>query len=909
MYVTIVFMLVFQLFVNLNINNVIGKIFAKKFVETTVTVEDLLPVSNMFYHFDLNDDGTITANDKEAWLAIFWSYAGLPEYNRYACMDMYISETSSEGAYFHTYTIGGYELIDIPMHKGVVEIPLDNLLSTDSGMRLDIGMAVGNTYRVDKIVINDNKKIVDGFTRRLNQTVFCVIYGIILALVIFLSRNISIKTDNIVINWIKNKMIANKENLFCISLTVGIIMILLAKNVPGAFYLLVLLFAAFVFGINVPKLVFFSKPLVQRIWAVGTIVISSGFVFATMLLKDNNTIVWFGREESEYITSAFLSALIYVIAISIVAFLEAYVDNKKGEKQRFVNFLPISIIYFAAEMIIFKMINYYNREMLINSARYSMKTGEIFLNIMLIYLIYLFLANLLGTHLSNLIVVLLATIPLIGNIIEIHFQNTMFDLGDISLVGEAIGIADAYISKSQIVMIIIALIVVTALCIIFRKKIIRYLKPSFCLGIIFLFPIMIIFTISFNKKNFKTEYMEYNSGTGLTNKAQATEYGLSVLYIGQIISNDGANETKRPKDYDEDYFKVIDDIEPIDSQIDSDVKPDVILIMAESLCDIRTKQSVVTFNIDPFENMRKYQLTNVISPCYGGRTVMAEYEALMGMSNYFIDGNTIAFTAYFNSGMDDVGGLVYDFNRNGYNTVAMHPNIPDYYNRDVVYDVMGFDEYISLAGFSYDESDMLKDDRLNDGKFIDNIIQKLESTDEPQFIFGVTFAGHSPYLSKYDDTVISAESDVVTGYDLVEVQNYAESVYELDLAFEDLYDYVMNRDKPTIVYMWGDHMPPLNMNRDYLSDLGYKYTVPLMGFSNFENISIEQELISPNQISTQIIKDSGIEHNKYFDYVYSLRNTYPVIQSEWLLDLDDATAEIYNSIQYDLLFGKRYLLK
>lgn len=120
----------------------------------------------------------------------------------------------------------------------------------------------------------------------------------------------------------------------------------------------------------------------------------------------------------------------------------------------------------------------------------------------------------------------------------------------------------------------------------------------------------------------------------------------------------------------------------------------------------------------------------------------------------------------------------------------------------------------------------------------------------------------------------------------------------------------MERDYPTVVYVWGDHLPALGMFNNYLGDAKFKYTVPMIAFSNYTDVEVGCEDISPNQISTQIIKDTGIEHSTYFDYVYSLRKDYPVLQGEWIGDVsDNVEIQRYSYIQYDLLFGKRYLLE
>ena len=67
--------------------------------------------------------------------------------------------------------------------------------------------------------------------------------------------------------------------------------------------------------------------------------------------------------------------------------------------------------------------------------------------------------------------------------------------------------------------------------------------------------------------------------------------------------------------------------------------------------------------------------------------------------------------------------------------------------------------------------------------------------------------------------------------------------------------------------------------------------------------------MTPNQIAPQILRDAEIEYSSYFDYIYSLREKYPVIQKEFGIDPQQEEIKTYELIQYDLLFGEKYLLE
>jgi len=100
---------------------------------------------------------------------------------------------------------------------------------------------------------------------------------------------------------------------------------------------------------------------------------------------------------------------------------------------------------------------------------------------------------------------------------------------------------------------------------------------------------------------------------------------------------------------------------------------------------------------------------------------------------------------------------------------------------------------------------------------------------------------------------------------------------------------------------------------DGLGQLGYlnepetKYKTSLLMYSNYKDISAGTEWITPNQLAAQMVTDAQITHDTYFDYLLELRKTYPVVHPEFVQVEGNAELDTYRFIQYDLLFGERYL--
>ena len=142
------------------------------------------------------------------------------------------------------------------------------------------------------------------------------------------------------------------------------------------------------------------------------------------------------------------------------------------------------------------------------------------------------------------------------------------------------------------------------------------------------------------------------------------------------------------------------------------------------------------------------------------------------------------------------------------------------------------------------------------------------------------------------------------------MEQFSQTVKDLDREIQKLVKYIENREKPTLLYIWGDHLPPMSV----YSKLGYftnesyeKYRVPLIAYSNYKDLSIESKEISPTVITTEILKNSNIKYSSYFDYIMDIQKKYPVIHKQFTNNDDEL--KNYYTVIYDILYGKNYLLK
>ena len=92
--------------------------------------------------------------------------------------------------------------------------------------------------------------------------------------------------------------------------------------------------------------------------------------------------------------------------------------------------------------------------------------------------------------------------------------------------------------------------------------------------------------------------------------------------------------------------------------------------------------------------------------------------------------------------LEGVEALPQLFREMGYGTTAMHPNLATNWNRDVVYQTLGFERFLTLDDF--EGADTLRG-LVSDAATYDACLDIIRESDEPQFVFDVTMQNHSGY--------------------------------------------------------------------------------------------------------------------------------------------------------------------
>lgn len=604
--------------------------------------------------------------------------------------------------------------------------------------------------------------------------------------------------------------------------------------------------------------------------------------------------------------------------VEISAALENMIPQLPIDMNRLMFKLLFAICYIMVTVLSIEFIIRSNNLALLIG--YS-STASFAYNLIFVGMLYLLVTSVLGVRLGTLLAAFVHIILLLANYLKLTYFSEPFFPWDLGLIGDAAMISRDYISIYT--MVLIAAILLAGIILIIRnfRRILKFLKPKPNL----VFAIILVIPLVFNlhllgSGGLKTINVFKGWYDGVNEYVKNGTYVENVLYL-QNIKN---YVNSKPAGYNEGAVKQLSESYGSVSET-SDVKPDIIVILGETYWDPE-KLDGVSFNKEVAANLRQYQSGTMISPAFGGGTANVEFEVLTGFSNFFFNQSIIPYNVYFKHTMP---GIVSAFKENGYDAVALHPNIGDFYNRNNVYKYLGFDEFKDIT--SLDQPDAYKGNYLSDDKLVDDIADELKKKDAPAFILGITMQNHDPYTSNIKnygtDREIQVQSEKLDDSEKDVLANFAQGVYDEDKALGKLIEVAKKNDRPTLVFVFGDHLPRLGVglpggNYDIYNKLGFTddgtnprsdkkfYELPYVAWSSYKELPKLDTPITPNQLAIEILKDSGIKYPSYFNSLLELRTNHPYLSS--YLDSkvglsNDKAVQDYYMMQYDIMFGKQYL--
>ncbi|MEG2658841.1 MAG: sulfatase-like hydrolase/transferase, partial [Clostridiales bacterium] len=393
----------------------------------------------------------------------------------------------------------------------------------------------------------------------------------------------------------------------------------------------------------------------------------------------------------------------------------------------------------------------------------------------------------------------------IANCVLLSFRTTPFSAIDLTLVPYALSIIDIYFSKTQITLLTVLLIAVIIAIIIIGLKApkfngkIQYMRYLCALAVI----ASLVFTVSYVGAQTKV------IGARFGNLADAYEnfgfaYCLSNSFVDTGIG-------KPPTYSEKDVTDIVKPLKDTAKPDDEKEKPNIIFMQLESFFDVN-KLNNVEFSSDPVPVFTKLQkdfpsgYLNV--PSVGAGTANTEFEILTGMNLDFFGAGEYPYKTILLK--ETCESMPNNLKELGYYTYAMHNNRASFYGRDEVFSQMGFDCFDSkeyMQDIEYTQAGWAKDEVL-----VDEITNALKATEQQDFIYTITVQGHGKYTDKGLDYTEPIKLTMAEGEDADAYACFVKQLHEVDTFVGDLLAKLKTIDEDTVVVMYGDHLPSLELS-------------------------------------------------------------------------------------------------
>lgn len=479
----------------------------------------------------------------------------------------------------------------------------------------------------------------------------------------------------------------------------------------------------------------------------------------------------------------------------------------------------------------------------------------------------------------------------ITNGVILSFRVTPFTGTDLTLVANALSLIDAYMSFEKIVLIIVGVGLVLAAIIYGWFKLPKHVsKINYKLNILM---VLLCFAMlfGFTKINITTRILSTYFG----NIAFAYEdYGFPYCFSMSIF----ATGIDCPNDYSDKLMKQIEksfvkeDTADSDSTQDMDEMPNIIFLQLESFCDPELIK-YLKFSEDPIPNFRKlqeeYSSGFLTVPSVGAGTANTEFEIMTGMSlRYFGPGEYPYKTILKETPCESAA---YSLKNLGYATHAIHNNEASFYDRKTVFSNLGYDSFTSEEYMNIDEYTPMG--WAKDATLVEQITDALDSTEEKDYVYTISVQGHGGYP---DEPVLTDPQIEVFGCRSEEERNsytyYINEIHEMDQFVQSLVEELSTREEPTVLVMYGDHLPTLGLEASQLVNHSLFQTEYVI----WDNMGLDvvDKGVTAYQLSASVLDRVGIHEGTLVQFHQNRVGT-----NNYLADLD--------ALQYDMLYGDKYI--
>lgn len=346
-----------------------------------------------------------------------------------------------------------------------------------------------------------------------------------------------------------------------------------------------------------------------------------------------------------------------------------------------------------------------------------------------------------------------------------------------------------------------------------------------------------------------------------------------------------------PRDYSRETVENILDSESSLPET-GEKRPNILFLQLESFFD-PTLVNYLDISEDPIPNFRKlmeeYSSGYYKVPSVGAGTANTEFESITGMSMHYFGPGEYPYKGILEEKTCE--SAAYVLKELGYGTHAIHNNEANFYGRKKVFANLGFDTFTSSEYMS-EQDDTNPNDWIRDRNLTKYILQAMESTEGPDYVYTISVQGHGDYP---EEPVIEDPKITVSGGSSEAVNNkweyYCNQIYEMDQFVKELTDSLAQLDEDVVLVMYGDHLPTMGLT---VTDMKNRYLFQTQ-YVIWDNMGLEKQdkNLAAYQMAAEVMNQVGIHEGNVFRFHQARKNT-----QDYQVDLE--------MLQYDLLYGEGY---
>ena len=298
-------------------------------------------------------------------------------------------------------------------------------------------------------------------------------------------------------------------------------------------------------------------------------------------------------------------------------------------------------------------------------------------------------------------------------------------------------------------------------------------------------------------------------------------------------------------------------------------QPNIIFLQLESFYDVTNIEGYEYSDAPhPIYSMLKEELPGgkLTVPSIGAGTANTEFEILTGMDVSFFGIAEYPYLSVLQNSTCE--SMAYNAKQYGYTTHAIHNHKGTFYDRNKVFPNLGFDTFTSLENMP-----RITRNRRNwakDSMLIDPILASLNYSGTKDLIYAISVQPHGRYPSEstYNRMLGGQDPKIKVSGNEDNPENpgftyYVNQLNEVDTFIGNLILELSFRNEPTVLVLYGDHLPAFSVQKYWQLKEGDCYQTDYIIWNNCGIDFSDAKDLSTFQLNSYIFSKVGISEGDF----------------------------------------------